>query len=67
VGMTKFVSDYVFRPGGSEIVRGTKGVKRLRLVDLGERAKGAIMDEVDEMVEAFRAERDGGHPGEPGQ
>jgi hypothetical protein len=57
VGRTKFIRDYVYQPGGPEFVPGTS-VRRLRLIDLGERAKAAISDEVDELVEGLRRERD---------
>jgi predicted DNA-binding transcriptional regulator AlpA len=31
---------------------------RVKLVDIGERAKGAIDDEIDALIEEMRAERD---------
>src|SRR5262245_14791522 len=60
VGKTKFFEDYVQHPGGEEYVPGTQ-VRRLRLVNLGERALGGFEDEVDELIEALRRERDAQH------
>jgi len=56
VGPTKFYEDFVHHPGGEENVPGTN-VPRLKLVSLGDRAKGAFEDESDALVEALRAHR----------
>jgi hypothetical protein len=56
VGHSKFWRDFVYKPGGDEFIPGTK-IKRLRLVQLGDRAVGAFSDEVEELIEAYRALR----------
>jgi hypothetical protein len=59
VGRTKFFEDYVHRNDGHlvQFVAGTR-VRRLRLVRIGPRAVAAISDEVDQLIEALRSERD---------
>ena len=59
VGRTKFFEDYVHRNDGGveQFIAGTS-VRRLKLVKIGQRAVAAISDEVDQLIEALRAERD---------
>jgi hypothetical protein len=57
VSRTIFLDNYVYREGGDEFIPGTT-VRRLRLAKLGERAVGGFEDEIDEIVEGLRAERD---------
>jgi hypothetical protein len=59
VGRTKFFEDYVHRNDGAveQFIAGTS-VRRLKLVKIGQRAIAAISDEVDQLIEALRAERD---------
>ena len=59
VGRTKFFEDYVHRNDGAveQFIAGTS-VRRLKLVKIGQRAVAAISDEVDQLIEALRAERD---------
>jgi hypothetical protein len=59
VGKTNFFTNYVHVEGGSpeQYIPGTR-VPKLRLVKIGLRATAAFDDEVDELVEALRRERD---------
>ena len=59
VGRTKFFEDYVHRNDGAveQFIAGAS-VRRLKLVKIGQRAVAAISDEVDQLIEALRAERD---------
>jgi hypothetical protein len=57
VGRTKFYEHYVYHPGGEEFVPGTK-IRRLKLANITNRARAAFEDEVLEIVEALREERD---------
>lgn len=59
VGRTKSFQDYVHRNDGAveQFVAGTS-VHRLKLVKIGQRAVAAISYEVDQLIEALRAERD---------
>jgi hypothetical protein len=59
VGRTKFYQDIVYDrvKGGEQFVPGTS-VPRLRLVRIGVKAVAAIDDEVDELIEGLRRERD---------
>jgi hypothetical protein len=61
VGATKFYEDFVYHEGGDEYVPGTN-VPRLRLMNLGPRAKGGFEDDVDAVVEGLRAVRDAATP-----
>ena len=58
VGRTKFFEDYVHRNDGAveQFIAGTS-VRRLKLLKIGQRAVAAISDEVDQLIEALRAER----------
>ena len=58
VGKTKFFEDYRYTPGGEEFVPGTT-IRRLKPVQLGERAIGFFEDEADELLENLRRFRDG--------
>jgi hypothetical protein len=59
---TKILRDFIFRnrPGENELVPGTTGVKKLKPVALGsgDKAIAFISDEVDELIESVRRERD---------
>lgn len=59
VGRTKFFGDYVHRDDGAveQFITGTN-VRRLKLVKIGQRAVAAISDEVEQLIEALRTERD---------
>ena len=60
VAKTKFFEDFVFhpdRPDEGEYLPGTN-VPRLKPVSLGEKAIGFFDDEVDQLIEALRRERD---------
>jgi hypothetical protein len=58
VGKTKFFGDIVLHDESDPYIPGTKKVRRLRLARLGPRLVMAFEDEVFEIVEALRAERD---------
>jgi predicted transcriptional regulator len=60
VGKSVFYEDYVYRPGRSEFVTGTKSVKRLRPVAITPRIEGFVDREIDDLIEAKLAERDAG-------
>jgi hypothetical protein len=60
IGKTKFNEDYVFHPDCPDedgFLPGTR-VRRLRPVALGVHASGFLSDEVDELIEQLRRERD---------
>jgi hypothetical protein len=57
ISRTTFYENYVKHPGGDEYIPGTE-VPRLRLAHIGERAQAAFDDEVDQLIEGLRAERD---------
>jgi hypothetical protein len=56
VGKTKFHEDFI-DTGGDPYVPGTK-VRRLKPVRIGLRAMAFIDDEIDELIEGLRRERD---------
>jgi hypothetical protein len=60
VGRTTFFENYVYdrETGGEQFIPGTR-VPRLKLANIGKRAIAAFDDEVDALIEALRAERDG--------
>jgi hypothetical protein len=55
IGHSKFYKDYVEHEGGDPFIPGTR-VRRLRLLKLGERAKGATDVEVNRIIEGLCAE-----------
>ena len=59
VGKTCFYQNFVFHPNRPEevCIPGT-GVPRLRPIPLGLKAVGFASDEVDELIEALRRERE---------
>ena len=59
VSKTTFYDNYVYdrEKGGEQSIAGTT-VPRLKLVNIGPKITVAIDDEVDEIVEALRRERD---------
>jgi hypothetical protein len=61
VGKTKFFTDYVHTETGPpvQLIPGT-GVPKLRLARIGPRTVAGFDDEVAELVEALRRERDRG-------
>jgi len=56
IGKTKFFKDLVYHDGGDPLIPGTS-VPRLRLIRIGEKALGAVEDEVDGLIEGLRRER----------
>jgi hypothetical protein len=52
VGRTKCLEDYIERPGASPNIPGTN-VPRLRLIDLGPKAKGAADNEIARVIEGL--------------
>jgi predicted DNA-binding transcriptional regulator AlpA len=59
VSRVTFYDNYIQHEGGDPFIPGTK-VRRLRpALKLGERARGFPDDEIDAVIEALRAERDG--------
>jgi hypothetical protein len=61
VGNTLFYESYINRGDGDEFVPGTD-VRRLRPVQLGERAVGYLVDEIDALIEGLRRWRDANPP-----
>jgi hypothetical protein len=57
VGKTKFNQDIIQHEGGDRFIPGTR-VPRLRLARLGPRTVVGFADEVADIVEALRRERD---------
>jgi hypothetical protein len=53
VGHTKFYEDYVMRDESDPYIPGTD-VERLRLVHLGEKARGATSDEITRVIEGLQ-------------
>lgn len=63
VGKTKFFEDYVHDEGGDQVqfIPGTN-VPKLRLAHIGPRTVAGFDDEVAELIEALRRERDKSAP-----
>jgi hypothetical protein len=60
VGKTKFHEDFIDN-GGDPYIPGTR-VRRLKPVRIGLRAMAFVDDEIDQLVEGLRAERDKARP-----
>jgi hypothetical protein len=58
VSKSAFYDNFVQKPGGPEIVPGTRAVRRLRRMKINARVSGFFDDEIDALIEAMRAERD---------
>jgi hypothetical protein len=58
VSKSAFNDNFVQKPGGTAIVSGTKGVRRLRPLMINKTVRGFVDDEIDELIQAMAAERD---------
>jgi hypothetical protein len=52
IGKSKYFSDFIQRPGGGELIPGTK-IKRMRTIPLGPQARGVSEAEVERVVAAL--------------
>ena len=58
VSKSKFFADYVWRDGGEPTIPGTD-VPKLRLIPLGPKARGAVSDDINRVIEGLQRTAEG--------